>query len=263
MEPSSLSTSSASSTASLTQGVPAGDRYLSPVASDRAFVTARQKHHLVVDAKLQDYILSSCLRTPPIFSQLVQATVDAGFPAAIATAPDQTQFMGQLIKFGKVKRIIEIGVFTGYSSLGMALALPEDGKLIALDINPTWTDIARRFWKEAGVDHKVELRLGHAVESLDHLLNAEKAHDTFDFAFIDADKLNYYAYYERVLQLVRVGGMIVVDNVLWQGQVANDEDHSADTVAIRAFNEKLSKDERIELTMLGMGDGVTVAFRVK
>lgn len=144
--------------------------------------------HLVVDAKLYKYILQSSLREHEALKQIRDETIALGFPAQMITAPDQVQFMQQLIRFGNVKNIVEVGVFTGYSSLGMALALPDDGKIIALDISDKYTSIARKYWESAGVSHKVDLRLAPGVESLDKLI-ADGKTDSFDFAFIDADKV--------------------------------------------------------------------------
>eukprot|EP01087_Luapelamoeba_hula_P009084 TRINITY_DN2321_c0_g1_i4.p1 TRINITY_DN2321_c0_g1~~TRINITY_DN2321_c0_g1_i4.p1 ORF type:complete len:283 (+),score=87.73 TRINITY_DN2321_c0_g1_i4:43-849(+) len=251
--------------AGLTAAVAPSAFYLGATVSDKNMLRTKDVAHLVITPELHQYVLQHSLREPEVLGRVVQATVDLSYPARMITAPDQAQFMGQLVKFGKVKRIIEVGVFTGYSSLALALALPEDGKLVALDINPTWTEVARKFWREAGVEHKVELRLGAAVETLDHLVNSaeENARDSFDLAFIDADKVNYYAYYERLLQLVRVGGLIVVDNVLRSGGVIDPDNTNPDTQAIKEFNAKLYNDDRVEVSMLGLGDGVTVALRVK
>jgi caffeoyl-CoA O-methyltransferase len=148
-------------------------------------------------------------------------------------------------------------VFTGYSSLATALALPDDGRVIACDVSEEWTAVARRYWKRAGVDHKIDLRLAPATETLDALV-ADGQGGTFDFAFIDADKTNYLAYYERTLALLRTGGLALVDNTLWSGRVADPEVADADTVALRHFNEVLHRDERVDLSLLPMGDGLTV-----
>jgi len=175
--------------------------------------------------------------------------------------PEQGQFMQLLLRTLGARRTIEIGVFTGYSALCTALALPADGQVIACDVSEEWTAIGRRYWLEAGVADKIDLRLSPAVETLDALL-ADGQAGQFDFAFIDADKDNYDAYYERCLQLVRPGGIIAVDNVLWHGDVIDPSKQDPDTVAIRALNRKLHLDPRIELSMLPMGDGLTVARRL-
>jgi len=175
-------------------------------------------------------------------------------------SPEQGQFMQILIQLLDAKLTLEIGVFTGYSSISVALALPENGKIIACDLSSEYTSIARRYWREAGVEHKIDLRLGPAVETLDRLL-ADGKGGAFDFAFIDADKENYDIYYERALQLLRPGGLIAVDNVLWHGHVLNDAVKDRDTRAIRTFNEKLHRDERVWLSLVPIGDGVTLACK--
>jgi caffeoyl-CoA O-methyltransferase len=153
-----------------------------------------------------------------------------------------------------------VGVFTGYSALWVALVLPDDGQIIACDVSEDYTAVARRYWKEAGVDKKIDLRLRPALETLDELLKSGQA-GTFDFAFIDADKTGYENYYERALQLIRTGGLIAVDNTIWSGRVANPAEQDADTVALRKFNKKLSSDERVTLVMLTVGDGLTLALK--
>ena len=159
------------------------------------------------------------------------------------------------------RHAIEVGVFTGYSALSVALALPEDGQLIACDVSEEWTSIARRYWSEAGVEPKIQLRLGPALDTLEALIR-DGRDGTFDFAFIDADKTNYDQYYERCLELLRPGGLVLADNVLWSGQVADERDRSDDTSALRAFNAKLRDDVRIDLCMLPVGDGLTIARKL-
>jgi caffeoyl-CoA O-methyltransferase len=168
--------------------------------------------------------------------------------------------MALLAKLMGAKRCLEIGVFTGYSSLSVALALPSDGKIIACDVSEEWTAIARRYWEKAGVAHKIDLRLGQALATLD-ALRSRDGEGSFDFAFIDADKGNYLAYYERCLTLLRRGGLIAVDNTLWSGDVANPDNQKSDTVSLRRFNEALHRDERIDLAMLPVGDGLTLALK--
>ena len=180
--------------------------------------------------------------------------------AQMQIGADQGQFMRWLVRTLAVKRSIEVGVFTGYSSLSVALALPDDGQIIACDVSEEWTAIARKHWQAAGVAHKIRLELRPAVETLDALLAAGEA-DGFDFAFIDADKENYDLYYERCLRLVRPGGVIAFDNVFWGGNVANPDNTTVDTLALRALNEKLGHDERVEITMIAVGDGLTLARR--
>ena len=172
-------------------------------------------------------------------------------------APEQGQFMAFLVKLIGVRNAIEVGVYTGYSSLSVALALPQDGKLIACDVNKEWTDIAKSYWQQAGVDYKVELRLAPALETLHQLLR-DKQQGKFDFAFIDADKVNYEKYYEACLKLLRPGGLILIDNTLWGGDVANIRIQDADTVAIRNLNLKLKQDSRVDMCLLPVADGLTL-----
>lgn len=169
--------------------------------------------------------------------------------------------MALLVETIGARRCLEVGVFTGYSSLVVALALPPDGKLIACDVSEEYTAVARRYWAEAGVAHKIDLRLGPAVETLDRLLAGGQA-GTFDFAFIDADKPNYDNYYERALKLLRPGGLVAVDNVLWGGSVIKPEkDKDPNTLAIRALNRKLRDDNRVTISLLTIGDGLTLACK--
>jgi len=206
---------------------------------------------------LYDYLLSVSLREPPLLRQLREET--AALPShSMQISPEQGQFMALLLHLMGAKRCLEVGVYTGYSSLVTALALPDDGRIVACDVSEEWTAIARRYWAAAGVAHKIDLRLAPAVQTLDALLQAGSA-GQFDAAFIDADKANYSAYYERILQLLRVGGLVVVDNTLWSGKVADRAITDTDTAALRQFNERLHRDERIELTLLPVGDGLTLA----
>jgi len=178
--------------------------------------------------------------------------------AGMQIGPDQAQFLGFLIGLIGARRALEIGTFTGYSALAVALALPADGRLVCCDVSAEWTAIGQRYWQEAGVAAKIELRLAPALETL-AALRRDGADGTFDFAFIDADKDNYDAYYEACLQLVRRGGLIAIDNVLWSGRVLDTDDRTTDTRALRALNAKLQADARIDLAMLGIGDGLTLA----
>jgi caffeoyl-CoA O-methyltransferase len=206
---------------------------------------------------LYDYLLEASLREPPLLKRLREET--AALPEArMQISPEQGQFMQLLARLMGARRCIEVGVFTGYSSLAMALALPADGHILACDVSEAFTSMARRYWKEAGVAGKIELVLAPANATLDARLKAGGA-GTYDLAFIDADKANYGAYYERILKLLRPGGLVLVDNVLWSGRVLDPADRSEDTVAIRAFNELLHHDERIDLSMLPVGDGLTLA----
>jgi caffeoyl-CoA O-methyltransferase len=175
-------------------------------------------------------------------------------------APEQGQFMALLIQLLGATKTLELGVFTGYSSLCVALALPPNGKIVACDVSKEFTNVARRYWQKAGVADKIDLRLAPALETLDWLL-ADGQAETFDFAFIDADKQNYTGYYERSLQLVRPGGLIAVDNVLWSGRVADPSVQDNSTIAIRTFNEKLLQDQRITLSLVPIADGLTLALK--
>jgi caffeoyl-CoA O-methyltransferase len=170
---------------------------------------------------------------------------------------DQGALMGLLARLSGATRYLEIGVFTGYSTLAMALALPENAAIVALDISREFTDVARGYWNEAGVSRKIDLRIGPALESLDKMV--AKGEGPFDMAFIDADKANYDKYYERVLQLLRPGGLIALDNMLWSGKVATDSDQSPDTVALRALNAKIHGDDRVDIALVTVADGIMLA----
>jgi predicted O-methyltransferase YrrM len=208
---------------------------------------------------LAQYIRSVTLREPEILKRLREET--SKLPnAMMQIGPEQGQFMGMLIRLLGAKLTLEVGVFTGYSSTAVALALPEDGRVVACDVSEEYTSVARRYWREAGVEHKIGLRLAPAVETLDGLL-AEGKSGAFDFAFIDADKENYDRYYERALKLLRPGGLIAVDNVLWHGKVLDQSVQDSDTRAIRALNEKLHRDERVLVSLLPIGDGLTLACK--
>ena len=179
--------------------------------------------------------------------------------AMMQIGPDQGAFMGLMAKAIGARRCLEIGVFTGYSALSVALALPADGKIVALDISKDFTDRARPIWKEAGVEGKIDLRIGPALESLDKMIASHEG--PFDFAFIDADKPNYDGYYERVLKLLRPGGLIAIDNVLWSGAVADPKDNEESTKALRALNAKIHGDSRVDMALATIGDGVMLAVK--
>lgn len=214
---------------------------------------------IVMSDPLYEYLLAASLRELPVLQRLREET--GRHPrATMQISPEQGQFMQLLVKLLGAKRCIEVGVFTGYSSLCVALALPPDGRLLACDVSEEFTSVARRYWKEAGVEAKIELKLAPALETLDSRIKAGEA-GSYDLAFIDADKGNYSGYYERILKLLRPGGLVLVDNVLWSGAVIDKKDKAEDTVAIRAFNEALRKDERVELSMLPVGDGLTLALK--
>jgi predicted O-methyltransferase YrrM len=202
------------------------------------------------------YLIEHSVREPEVLARL--RSVTAVMPDAnMQIGPEQGQFMALLAKLVGARRCIEVGVFTGYSSLAVAAALPEDGRITACDVNEKWTAIARQFWREAGVDHKIDLRLQPASRTLEELIAADGA-GKYDFAFIDADKTAYAGYYEQLLVLLRPGGLILVDNTLWSGKVADDKEQDDDTVALRAFNIKLHKDDRVDLSLVPIGDGLTV-----
>jgi caffeoyl-CoA O-methyltransferase len=209
--------------------------------------------------ELRGYLLSVSLREPEILARLRAET--AALPmAGMQISPEQGQFMALLVQALGVKKALEVGVFTGYSSLVVALALPPEGRIVACDVSEEWTGIARRYWREAGVAEKIELRLAPGAESLRALL-AEGQAGAFDFAFIDADKRGYDTYYELALQLLRPGGVIGLDNVLRGGRVLNPPAGDEDTLAIRRLNEKLHRDERVSLSLLPIGDGLTLALK--
>ncbi|MFN6571637.1 class I SAM-dependent methyltransferase [Dendronalium sp. ChiSLP03b] len=212
-----------------------------------------------LNKQLYDYLLSTSVREPEILWKLRQET--ASHPrATMQISPEQGQFMRLLVQLMGAKKTLEVGVFTGYSSLSVALALPTDGKIIACDVSEEFTAIARRYWQQAGVADKINLRLAPGLETLDALL-ADGQAGTFDFAFIDADKENYDGYYERVLELVRPGGLIAIDNVLWSGRVADPQNQDESTKVIRALNQKLHDDERVTLSLVPIGDGLTLALK--
>jgi predicted O-methyltransferase YrrM len=206
---------------------------------------------------LYEYLVAHSVREPQVLRELHEET--AGMPhAGMQIGPDQGQLMALLVKLIGARRCIEVGVFTGYSSTAVALAMPPGGKIVACDVSEEWTAVARRYWRKAGVEAKIDLRLGPALGTLDALLAKGEA-GRFDFAFIDADKGNYLAYYERCLELLRPGGLIAVDNTLWSGDVADPGNQKPDTVSLRAFNDALHRDERVDIALLPVGDGVTLA----
>ena len=211
---------------------------------------------LALTPELYQYILDVSLRENPALKALRQYTLSLE-EANMQISPEQGQFMQMLVRLLGAKNCIEVGVFTGYSSLAVALALPDDGKIIACDISKAWTAIGKQYWQKAGVSHKIDLCLAPAAQTLQNLL-AQGLAGTFDFAFIDADKTGYNAYYELCLQLLRPGGLILFDNTLWSGKVLDENSDDPDVQAIRALNEKLHRDERIELSLLPLSDGVTL-----
>lgn len=213
-----------------------------------------------LDDRLYDYLSTVSLREAEILRELREET--AALPnAGMQIAPDQGQFMALLVKLTSAVKVLEIGVFTGYSSLSVALALPHDGLVTAFDISPEWTAVARRYWQKAGVVDKIDLRLEPAIEGLDRLLASGQTEGTYDFAFIDADKENYDGYYERALRLLRPGGLLLIDNVLWGGRVADEAADDIDTAAIRALNLKIHADPRVDISLLPVADGLTLALK--
>jgi caffeoyl-CoA O-methyltransferase len=217
------------------------------------------KKTIALSNQLYDYLLSISLREPEILRQLRQETARHSL-AVMQIAPEQGQFMALLVQLLGATKTLEVGVFTGYSSLCVALALPPNGKVVACDVSEEYTRVARRYWQLAGVADKIELRLAPALDTLAQLL-ADGQAETFDFAFIDADKVNYEGYYERSLQLVRPGGLIAIDNVLWSGRVADPQFQDKSTLAIRDLNNKLHNDQRVTLSIVPIADGLTLALK--
>ncbi|MHB1217570.1 MAG: class I SAM-dependent methyltransferase [Alphaproteobacteria bacterium] len=206
---------------------------------------------------LHEYLVASSVREPAVLARLRAETAPLEM-AGMQISAEQGQFMRLLVELIGAKRVVEVGTFTGYSSLAVALSLPADGRIVACDVNREWTGIARRYWAEAGVAGKIDLRLAPARDTLDAMIAAGEQ-GRYDFAFIDADKKNYDAYYERCLQLVRGGGLLAIDNVLWNGKVIDSSANDEDTNAIRALNAKIAKDERVSVSLVPIGDGLTLA----
>ena len=216
-------------------------------------------HHLQLTDTLIEYVRTVSSPEPDYLTRLRAETAQDPL-AVMQITPEVGNFLGMLVRLIGAKRCIEVGVFTGYSSLSVARALPADGRIIACDVSEAWTAMARRYWRESGLERQIELRLAPALETLDSLI-AQGESGKFDFAFIDADKANYLAYYDRLMRLVRAGGLIVTDNVLWSGRVADPGNQDVDTAAIRNFNARLHSDPRVHVCLLPIGDGVTLAFK--
>ncbi|MDB9313404.1 class I SAM-dependent methyltransferase [Spirulina sp. CS-785/01] len=215
------------------------------------------KKTLGLDDSLHHYLQAVSLREPDILKQLREETAQLPM-SQMQIAPEQGQFMALLVQLMKAKKTLDIGVFTGYSALVVALALPPEGKVVGCDIDEEKTEIARRYWQQANVADKIDLRIAPALDTLDELIAAGET-ETFDFAFIDADKRNYENYYERCLQLLRPGGLVAVDNVLWSGRVADETVDDNRTQAIRSFNDKVYQDDRVSISLVPIADGLTLA----
>ncbi|UCC14753.1 MAG: class I SAM-dependent methyltransferase [Gammaproteobacteria bacterium] len=207
--------------------------------------------------EVYDYLLDVSLRESPVLAELREVTAKHPM-VGMQISPEQGQFMALLVRLIGARRCLEIGVFTGYSSLAVASALPHDGKIIACDVNEEFTAIAKKFWDKAGVAKKIDLRLAPATDTLDQLLRDGRA-GGFDFAFIDADKTSYEGYYERCLELLRPGGLMAIDNVLWSGSLVDERNQDPDCNALRSLNRRLYSDERVDLSMVPIGDGLTLA----
>lgn len=212
--------------------------------------------NIVLDQALHQYLLDVSLRESDLLRKLRQETADLEM-ASMQIAPEQGQFMAMLVQLLNAKNALEIGVFTGYSSICIAQALAPGGKLLACDVSDEWTKIAQRYWQQANLQNTIELRLAPALDTLTGLLT-EGCNEDFDFIFIDADKNNYMQYYQLSLQLLRPGGLIVVDNVLWSGRVLNSQTNDIDTQAIIEFNQFVHQDKRVDLSMLAVADGLTL-----
>jgi caffeoyl-CoA O-methyltransferase len=210
---------------------------------------------------LRDYLLSVSVREPQILQRLRAETAKLPL-GTMQIAPEQGQLLSLLVQALQPKLCLEVGVFTGYSSLSVALALPSEGHITACDVNEEWTSIARRYWEEAGVANKIDLYIAPALQTLDRMIAHGHA-ATYDFAFIDADKENYWGYYERALALLKMGGLIAIDNTLWSGRPADPTVNDASTRAIRAFNKRLFKDSRVRISMVPIGDGMTLALKLR
>jgi O-methyltransferase len=214
---------------------------------------------LFVPEQVAAYLVAHSARETPVQRELRAAT--RGIPGAgMQIAPEQGALMQVLVRMLGVKRYLEIGTFTGYSALCVALAMPAGGRLVCCDLSEEWTSVARKFWRKARVDSKIQLRLAPALETLDSLLRERQA-GRYDLAFIDADKQNYANYFERCMRLVRRGGVIAIDNTLWSGRVADPRRRDPDTRAIRAFNRRLHRDQRVDVALVPIGDGLTLACK--
>ena len=213
----------------------------------------------LLDNKIYEYIAAHSVREPEVLTRLRHETARHS-EAIMQIPPEQGEFLAVLLQAMRVRKALEIGVFTGYSSLRIALALPADGHLVACDVSEEYTSTARRYWQEAGVEHKITLKIAPAIETLHGLLAAGDA-GSFDFAFIDADKPSYDSYYEAVLQLLRTGGLVALDNMLQDGTVVDPQSTATNTLAIRALNDKIAADQRVTAVLLPVADGLTLAVK--
>ncbi|SOD99149.1 class I SAM-dependent methyltransferase [Spirosoma fluviale] len=217
------------------------------------------KFYTQLDDQLYKYVIANSLREPEA-ARLLREEVAGMRMSSMQSPPDQCQFLYFLLQMMQAKRTIEIGTFAGYFTLWTALALPEQGRIIACDVEPNWPDVGRKYWKKAYVDHKIDLRIAPALQTLQELIE-QKHFNLYDFIFIDADKDNYVNYYNLALQLLRPGGLIAIDNTLWNGTVINPAVQSSDVLTIRNLNEHLRNDDRIHLSMLTIGDGLTLVVK--
>lgn len=215
---------------------------------------------LGLNAQLAEYLYHASVRDDELLKRLREETQRLPM-GRMQISPEQGQLMGVLVRMLGAQRTLEIGTFTGYSALSVARHLPPHGRVVCCDISEEWTSIARRYWQEAGVADRIDLRLAPALDTLGHLL-ADGGEGQYDFAFIDADKTGYDAYYEACLRLLRKGGVVAIDNVLWGGAVADMSEQDADTVALRAINQKIHGDSRVLNSLIPIGDGLTLAFKL-
>tara|TARA_Y100000780_G_C13618323_1_gene391531 strand:+ start:69 stop:731 length:663 start_codon:yes stop_codon:yes gene_type:complete len=215
---------------------------------------------IILDKKLREYLLNVSVKESEILRELREETAQMEY-SAMQISPEQGAFMSFLVELIQAKRTLEIGVFTGYSALVVAMALPEDGIVTACDVSEEWANVGMKYWKKAQVEDKIDLRIAPALKTLDQLLSEGKQ-GTYDFAFIDADKIEYQGYFDKSLELLRIGGLIAIDNVLWGGSVIDDSIQDSSTKAIREFNENLSSDLRVSISMVPIGDGLTLACKL-
>ena len=215
---------------------------------------------IMLDEKLREYLLNVSVKESEILRELREETAQMEY-SAMQISPEQGAFMSFLVELIQAKRTLEIGVFTGYSALVVAMALSEDGIVTACDVSEEWANVGMKYWKKAQVEDKIDLRIAPALKTLDQLLSEGKQ-GTYDFAFIDADKIEYQGYFDKSLELLRIGGLIAIDNVLWGGSVIDDSIQDSSTKAIREFNENLSSDPRVSISMVPIGDGLTLACKL-